>query len=55
MFNDKSSDNILTAGEEEMTTRSRLYASCQKAGMSLNLEARFVGVRSYILKSWEND
>ena len=55
MFNDKSSDNILTAGEEEMTLGGRLYASRQNAGMSLNLEARFVGVRSYILKSWEND
>ena len=55
MPNDKSSDNILTAGEEEMTLGGRLYASRQNAGMSLNLTARLLGVKSSTLKSWEND
>ena len=55
MHNDKSSDNILTAGEEEMTLGGRLYASRQNAGMSLNLAARLLGVKSSTLKSWEND
>ena len=55
MQNDKSSDNILTAGEEEMTLGGRLYASRQNAGMSLNLAARLLGVKSSTLKSWEND
>ena len=55
MSNDKSSDNILTAGEEEMTLGGRLYASRQNAGMSLNLVAGLLGVKSSTLKSWEND
>ena len=55
MPNDKSSDNILTAGEEEMTLGGRLYASRQNAGMSLNLVASLLGVRTSTLKSWEND
>ena len=55
MPNDKSSDNILTAGEEEMTLGGRLYASRQNAGISLNLAARLLGVKSSTLKSWEND
>ena len=55
MHNDKKSDNILTAGEEEMTLGGRLYASRQNAGMSLNLAARLLGVKSSTLKSWEND
>ena len=55
MYNDKTSDNILTAGEEEMTLGGRLYASRQNAGMSLNLVARLLGVKSSTLKSWEND
>lgn len=55
MHNDKSSDNILTAGKEEMTLGGRLYASRQNAGMSLNLAARLLGVKSSTLKSWEND
>ena len=55
MHNDKKSDNILTAGEEEMTLGGRLYASRQNAGMSLNLVARLLGVKSSTLKSWEND
>ena len=33
MPNDKSSDNILTAGEEEMTLGGRLYASRQNSGL----------------------
>ena len=52
---DKSSDNILTAGEEEMTLGGRLYASRQNAGISLNLAASLLGVKSSTLKSWEND
>ena len=55
MHDDKKSDNILTAGEEEMTLGGRLYASRQNAGMSLNLAARLLGVKSSTLKSWEND
>lgn len=55
MPNDRSSDNILTAGEEEMTLGGRLYASRQNAGMSLNLVAGLLGVKSSTLKSWEND
>ena len=55
MHNDKSSGNILTSGEEEMTLGGRLYASRQNAGMSLNLTARLLGVKSSTLKSWEND
>ena len=55
MHNDKKSDNILTEGEEETTLGGRLYASRQNAGMSLNLAARLLGVKSSTLKSWEND
>ena len=55
MHNDKKSDNILTAGEEEMTLGGRLYASRQNAGLSLNLAARLLGVKASTLKSWEND
>ena len=55
MHNDKTSDNVLTAGEEEMTLGGRLYASRQNAEMSLNLAARLLGVKSSTLKSWEND
>ena len=55
MHDDKKLDNILTAGEEEMTLGGRLYASRQNAGMSLNLAARLLGVKSSTLKSWEND
>ena len=55
MHIDKTSDNILAAGEEEMTLGGRLYASRKNAGMSLNLAARLLGVKSSTLKSWEND
>ena len=55
MHNDRTSDNILAAGGEEMTLGGRLYASRQNAGMSLNLAARLLGVKSSTLKSWEND
>ena len=55
MHNDKKPDNILTAGEEEMTLGGRLYTSRQNAGMSLHLAARLLGVKSSTLKSWEND
>ena len=55
MNNYRSSDNILAAGEEEMTLGGRLYSSRQNAGMSLNLVARLLGVKSSTLKSWESD
>ena len=55
MHNDKSSDNVLAAGEGEMTLGGRLYSSRQNAGMSLNLAARLLGVKSSTLKSWESD
>ena len=55
MPNNRSSDNVLTAGEEEMTLGGRLYASRQNVGMSLNLVARLLGVKASTLKSWEND
>ena len=55
MTNKKSSDNVLTAGQEEMTLGGRLYAARRNAGMSLNLAASLLGVRSSTLKSWEND
>ena len=51
----RSSDNVLTAGEEEMTLGGRLYASRRNVGMSLNLAARLLGVKASTLKSWEND
>ena len=55
MPNNKSSDNVLTAGEEEMTLGGRLYASRQNAGIDLNLAARLLGVKASTLKSWESD
>ena len=55
MPKNKSPDNILTAGAEEMTLGGRLYASRRNAGMSLDLAASLLGVRSSTLKSWEND
>ena len=55
MPNNRSSDNVLTAGEEEMTLGGRLYASRENAGMSLNLAARLLGVKASTLKSWESD
>ena len=55
MPNNRSSDNVLTAGEEEMTLGGRLYASRQNVGMSLNLAASLLGVKASTLKSWEND
>ena len=55
MPNNRSSDNVLTTGEEEMTLGGRLYASRQNVGMSLNLVARLLGVKASTLKSWEND
>ena len=55
MRNDESSDNILTAGEEEMTLGGRLYTSRQNAGMSLQLVASLLGVKTSTLKSWESD
>ena len=55
MPNDRTSDNVLTAGEEQMTLGGRLYSSRQNAGMDLNLAARLLGVKASTLKSWESD
>ena len=55
MSNNKSSDNILAAGEEEMTLGGRLYVARRNVGMSLNLVSSLLGVKSSTLKSWEND
>ena len=55
MPNLTSSDNILTNGHEEMTLGGRLHASRQNAGMSLQMVANLLGVKSSTLKSWEND
>ena len=55
MPNLTSSDNILTNGHEEMTLGGRLHASRQDAGMSLQMVANLLGVKSSTLKSWEND
>ena len=51
----RSTDSVLTAGEEEMTLGGRLYSSRQNAGISLNLAARLLGVKASTLKSWESD
>ena len=51
----RSTDNILTKGEEEMTLGGRIYASRQNAGMSLHMAANLLGVKSSTLKSWESD
>ena len=55
MPNHRSTDNILTTGEEEMTLGGRIYASRQNAGMTLHMAANLLGVKSSTLKSWEND
>ncbi len=55
MPNNRTSDNVLTAGEEEMTLGGRLYSSRQHAGMDLKLAARLLGVKASTLKSWESD
>ena len=49
------SKNILTRGEGEMTLGGRIYASRQNAGMSLNMAANLLGVKSSTLRAWEND
>lgn len=51
----RTTDNILTTGEEEMTLGGRIYASRQNAGMSLHMAANLLGVKSSTLKSWETD
>ena len=55
MLNHRSTANILASGGEKMTLGGRIYASRQKAGMSLHLAANLLGVRYSTLKSWEND
>ena len=55
MPNLTSAENILTNGTEEMTLGGRLHASRQNAGMSLQIAANLLGVKSSTLRSWEND
>ena len=55
MSNFTSADNILTNGHGEMTLGGRLHSSRQNAGMSLQMVANLLGVKSSTLKSWEND
>jgi len=55
MTNPIFSENILTDGHEEMTLGGRLHASRLDAGMSLQMVANLLGVKSSTLKSWEND
>lgn len=55
MPNQRLSENILVTGKEQTTLGGRLYASRQNAGMSLNMVANLLGVKSSTLKSWEND
>ena len=43
MPNHRSTDNILTTGEEEMTLGGRIYASRQNAGMTLHMAANLLG------------
>ena len=51
----RSTDNVLTTSEEQMTLGGRIYASRQNAGMSLHMAANLLGVKYSTLKSWEND
>ena len=55
MSTHKTTDNVLNTSEDEMTLGGRIYASRQNAGMSLDMAANLLGVRSSTLKSWEND
>ena len=55
MPNSTSADNILTNGHGEMTLGGRLLSSRQNAGMSLQMVANMLGVKSSTLRSWEND
>ena len=55
MSNLETTSNILTTGKEEMTLGGRIFASRQNAGMSLQVTANLLGVKSSTLKSWEND
>ena len=55
MPNLTSAENILTNGTEEMTLGGRLHESRQNAGMSLQIVANLLGVKSSTLRSWEND
>ena len=48
-------ENILTNGIEETTLGGRLHASRENTGMSLQMVANLLGVKSSTLKSWEND
>ena len=55
MSTDRSTDNVLTTSEKQMTLGGRIYASRQNAGMSLHMAANLLGVKYSTLKSWEND
>jgi len=51
----QSPTNVLTTGDEEMTLGGRIYHSRTKAGMSAQMLANLLGVKSSTLKAWEND
>ena len=55
MSTDRSTDNVLTTSEEQMTLGGRIFASRQNAGISLHMAASLLGVKHATLKSWEND
>ena len=55
MSTDRSTDNVLTTSEKQMTLGGRIFASRQNAGISLHMAASLLGVKHATLKSWEND
>jgi len=55
MPNRKSSLNVLSVGNEEMTLGGRIHQSRNNAGMSQQMLANLLGVKSSTLKAWEND
>ena len=55
MPNKKSAHNILTSGDEKMTLGGRIHQSRTNAGMSQQMLANLLGVKSSTLKAWEND
>jgi transcriptional regulator with XRE-family HTH domain len=55
MPNRKSPLNVLSVGNEEMTLGGRIHQSRNNAGMSQQMLANLLGVKSSTLKAWEND
>jgi len=55
MPNRKSSLNVLSVGNEEMTLGGRIHQSRNNAGMSQQMLANLLGVKSSTLKACEND